>query len=78
MINSPRKGDVPQFLDWMEVVYQNGLVGGYSKIISDADYPPVNYAISFERVYFFPGRIHPFRQPARTHAATKLADQKFN
>jgi hypothetical protein len=49
MIHSPGTDDVPLFLNWMEVVYQNGLVGGYSKVISGlgADYPPVSYVILY-------------------------------
>jgi hypothetical protein len=33
----------------MEIVYQNGLIGGYSKVISSlhGDYPPVSYAILY-------------------------------
>jgi hypothetical protein len=49
MIHSPGTSDVPLFLNWMEVVYQNGLVSGYSKVMSGlrADYPPLSYAILY-------------------------------
>jgi hypothetical protein len=49
MIHSPGTGDVPLFLNWTEVVYQNGLVGGYSKVVSEnlmtTPYPPLSFAI---------------------------------
>jgi hypothetical protein len=50
MIHSPGTSDVPTFfLNWMEVVYQNGLIDGYSKVISGlhADYPPLSYLILY-------------------------------
>jgi hypothetical protein len=49
MIHSPGTGDVSSALNWTEVVYQNGLVAGYSKVVSspDGDYPPVSYAILY-------------------------------
>ena len=49
MIHSPGTGDVLLFLNWMEIVYQNGLVGGYSKVVSEnlmtTPYPPLSFAI---------------------------------
>ena len=49
MIHSPGTSDVPDFsLKWMEVVYRNGLVDGYSIISGlDGDYPPVTFAILY-------------------------------
>ncbi len=50
MIHSPGTDDVTFFLDWTEVVYQNGLVAGYSKVISGLhsnEYPPVSFAILY-------------------------------
>jgi hypothetical protein len=45
MIHSPGTSDVSLFLDWTEVAYQNGLVAGYSKVISG--YPPLSFAILY-------------------------------
>ena len=49
MIRSPGTIDVPLFLDWTEVVYQDGLIAGYTKVIDHyrADYPPLSYAILY-------------------------------
>ena len=49
MIRSPGTEDVTTFLYWTELVYQNGLVAGYSKIISDLHffYPPLSATILY-------------------------------
>jgi hypothetical protein len=50
MIRSPGTPDVSlYFLNWTEVVYQNGLIAGYSMIINGlhADYPPLSYALLY-------------------------------
>ena len=48
MIHSPGTDDVTFFLDWTEVVYQNGLVAGYSKVVSVwSEYPPISFAILY-------------------------------
>ena len=49
MIRSPGTIDVPLFLNWQEVVYQDGLIAGYTKVIDHylADYPPLSYAILY-------------------------------
>jgi hypothetical protein len=49
MIHSPGTSDVSWFVKWTDVLYQNGLVAGYSKVISDfhGDYPPISLAILY-------------------------------
>jgi hypothetical protein len=49
MIRSRGTVDVTTFLYWTEIVYQNGLVAGYSKIISDLHffYPPLSATILY-------------------------------
>jgi hypothetical protein len=49
MIHSPGTVDVMTALKLMEIVYQNGLVAGYSKVVSGLyhDYPPVSFAILY-------------------------------
>lgn len=49
MIRSPGTEDVTTFLYWTEIVYRNGLVAGYSKIISELYffYPPLSVTILY-------------------------------
>ena len=54
MIHSPGTDDVAAFLYWTEVVYQNGLAAGYTKVIDDPIigdlhyfYPPLSFAILY-------------------------------
>ena len=47
MVHSPGTVDVSTFLNWTEVVYQNGVVDGYSKLIYASEYPPISYAILY-------------------------------
>lgn len=50
MIHSPGTGDVTTFLYWAEIVYQDGLVAGYSKVVSlhaNYFYPPLSVAILY-------------------------------
>jgi hypothetical protein len=49
MIHSPGTSDVSTVLNWTEVLYSNGLVAGYSTIISDfyTEYPPIFHAILY-------------------------------
>src|SRR5438874_1484036 len=50
MIRSPGTGDVTTFLYWMELVYQDGLVAGYSKVVSlhvNYFYPALSVAILY-------------------------------
>jgi hypothetical protein len=49
MLHSPGTSDVSWFVKWTDVLYQNGLVVGYSKVISDfhGDYPPISQAILY-------------------------------
>src|SRR5438045_2934812 len=54
MLRSPGTEDVGAWHEWMNIVYQDGLVNGYSKIIlsaseqpSGGDYPPISFAILY-------------------------------
>src|SRR3954453_10268100 len=49
MVKSPGTGDVQIVLNWTDILYQNGLINGYSKIISDlhTEYPPISHAILY-------------------------------
>jgi hypothetical protein len=50
MIHSPGTGDVTTFLYWAEIVYQDGLVAGYSKVVSlhaNYFYPPLSVMILY-------------------------------
>src|SRR4051794_30540713 len=44
MIKSPGTGDVQIVLNWTDILYQNGLINGYSKI---TEYPPISHAILY-------------------------------
>jgi hypothetical protein len=48
LVRSPGTVDVTTFLNWTEVVYENGLVAGYSKVVSVwSEYPPISFAILY-------------------------------
>jgi hypothetical protein len=49
MLRSPGTSDVSIVLNWADILYQNGLIRGYSEVISDlhTEYPPISHAMLY-------------------------------
>ena len=49
MLRSPGTSDVSTVLNWADILYQNGLIRGYSEVISDlhTEYPPISHTMLY-------------------------------